>query len=72
MNGRFFPQFIRDHFNLCFAAADPRTNGQLLFVMDNDPSQNSGPACQAMEGVEHDRECVSCVEILAGWWSQVM
>jgi len=49
MNGRFFSQLIRDHFNLYFSAAGPKTNGQRLFVMDNDPSQNSGPACQAME-----------------------
>ena len=52
MNGRFFLQFIRGHCNLCFAAAGPKTNRQRLFVMDNDPSQNSGPACQAMEEVE--------------------
>ena len=52
MNGRFFSQFIRDHFNLCFAAAGPKRNGQRLFVMDNDPSQNSGAACQATDEVE--------------------
>ena len=52
MNGRFFSQFIRDHFNLCFAAAGPKRNEQRLFVMDNDPSQNSRPACQAMEEAE--------------------
>lgn len=52
LNGRFFSQFIRDHFNLCFAAAGPKTNGQHLFVMDNDPSQNSRPTCEAMEEVE--------------------
>ena len=55
MNGRFFSQFIRDHFNLCFAAASPKRNGQRIFVMDNDPSQNSGPACEAMEEVEAER-----------------
>ena len=52
MNGRFFSQFIRDHFNLCYAAAGPKRNEQRLSVMDNDPSQNSRPACQAMEEVE--------------------
>ena len=52
MNGRFFSQFIRDYFNLCFAAAGPKRNGQCLFVMDNDPSQNSRPACQAMDKIE--------------------
>lgn len=52
MNGRFFSQFIKDHFNLCFAAAGPKRNRQRLFVMDNDPSQNSRPACQAMDEVE--------------------
>ena len=52
MNGRFFSQFIRDHLNLCFAAAGLKRNGQLLSVMDNDPSQNSGPACQANGKVE--------------------
>ena len=51
MNGRFFSLFIRDHFNSCFAAAGPKRNGQRLFVMDNDPSQNSTLARQAMEEV---------------------
>ena len=51
MNGRFFSLFIRDHFDSCFAAAGPKRNGQRLFVMDNDPSQNSTPARQAMEEV---------------------
>ena len=49
MNGRFFLQFITDNFNLCLAAPGAKRNGQRLFVMDNDPSQNSGPACQAMQ-----------------------
>ena len=50
MNGRFFLQFITDHFNLCLAAAGPKRNGR-LFVMDNDPSQNSGSTCQAIQEV---------------------
>jgi len=45
INGRFFLQLIRDHFKVCFSAAGPKLNGQRLFVMDNDPSQNSGSAC---------------------------
>ena len=52
MNGRFFSEFIRDHFNACFVAAGPKRNGQRLFVMDNDPSQNSAPARLAMEEVQ--------------------
>ena len=51
MNGRFFLQFITDHFNSFLAAAGAKRNGQRLFVMDNDPSQNSGPASQAMQEV---------------------
>ena len=51
MNGQFLSQFIRDHFNLCFAAASPKRNGR-LFLMDNNLSQNSRPACQDMDEVE--------------------
>ena len=39
MDGTFFAQFIRDHFNMAFARAGPKKNGRRLFVMDNDPSQ---------------------------------
>jgi len=38
-------------FMLC-CCRPKRKPGQRLFSMDNDPSQNSGPACQAMEEVE--------------------
>ena len=45
MNGTFFAQFIRTHFNIAFG-------GRRLFVMDNDPSQRSKRAKKAVEDVE--------------------
>ena len=52
MNGTFFAQFIRTHFNIAFGRAGPKQNGRRLFVMDNDPSQRSKPAQKAVEDVE--------------------
>ncbi|KAL9978526.1 hypothetical protein ACROYT_G016052 [Oculina patagonica] len=52
LNGCYFSQLIRTHFNSCFASAGPKRNGNRVFVMDNDPSQTSRLACQAMEEVE--------------------
>lgn len=51
MNGSFFANFIRDHFNIAFARAGPKRNGQRLFLMDNDPSQRSMAAKIALEEI---------------------
>ena len=58
LNGVYFSQLIRNHFNLCFAAAGPKTNGNRLFVMDNDPSQTSRLACEAMNDVEAEMHAI--------------
>lgn len=55
MNGLYFSQLIRNHFNSCFATAGPKANGYHLFVMDNDPSQTSRLACEAMDDVEAEK-----------------
>ena len=39
MDGQFFAQFIRTHFNIAFARSGPKRHGKRLFIMDNDPSQ---------------------------------
>ena len=51
MNGTFFAQFIRMHFNIAFGRAGLKQNGRRLFVMDNDPSQRSKRAQKAVEDV---------------------
>lgn len=52
MNGKFFASFIRQHFNLCFGKAGPKRDGKRLFVMDNDPSQISKMAENALTDIE--------------------
>ena len=52
LNGKFFADFIKEHFNISFACAGPKSGGHRLFVMDNDPSQNSRPARAALAQVE--------------------
>ena len=52
MNGEYFGQFIRTHFNITFARAGPKMNGRRLFVMDNDPSQRSKSATMALTDIE--------------------
>ena len=52
LNGQFFADFIKQHFNVTFARAGPKNNRKRLFVMDNDPSQNSRVARAALEQVE--------------------
>ena len=52
MNGTFFAQFIRMHFNIAFGLAGLKQNGWRLFVMDNDPSQRSKRAQKAVGDVE--------------------
>ena len=34
MDGAFFAEFIKAHFNLCFGKAGPKTYGRRLFVME--------------------------------------
>ena len=52
MTGKFFANFIREHFNITFAKAGPKAHGKRLFVMDNDPSQTSREARLALEDIE--------------------
>lgn len=54
MNGEFFANFVKEHFNLCFAKCGPKRDGQRIFVMDNDPCQNSKLALTALEEVESE------------------
>ena len=41
LNGKFFVNFIRKHFNLCFVRAGPKRDGKRILAMGNDPSQVS-------------------------------
>lgn len=52
LNGLFFANFIRQHFHLCFGRAGPKRDGKRLFVMDNDPSQTSKVAMNALKEIE--------------------
>ena len=52
MDGTFFAQFIRNHFNLCFGKAGPEAYGRRLFLMDNDPSQTSKKSLSALSDIE--------------------
>lgn len=54
MNGNFFHNFIKTHFNLCFGKAGPKACGKRVFVMDNDPSQTSKRAISALDEIECD------------------
>ena len=54
MDGAFFAEFIKTHFNLCFGKAGPKTYGRRLFVMDNDPCQTSKKALSALVQIECD------------------
>ena len=52
MDGQFFGQFIRTHFNITFARSEPKRHGRRLFIMDNDPSQRSKVAKRALQDIE--------------------
>ena len=52
MDGQFFAQFIRTHFNIAFARSGPKRHGKRLFIMDNDPSQRSKVAKRALRDIE--------------------
>ena len=52
MNGNFFSHFIKNKFNICFAKAGPKHDGKRIFVMDNDLSQSSKTAMNALRDVE--------------------
>ena len=52
MDGQFFAQFIRTHFNIAFARSGPKRHGRRLFIMDNDPSQRSKVAKRALQDIE--------------------
>ena len=51
LNGKFFANFIRRHFNLCFARAGPKKDGKRIFVQDNDPSMVSKAAMTALHEI---------------------
>ena len=52
MNGPYFASFIKDHFNITFAKAGAKHCGSCIFVMDNDPSQTSKVAMEALRTIE--------------------
>lgn len=52
LNGCFFAQFIRKHFNITFVKAGPKAQSKRIFVMDNDPSQTSKKAMDALHNIE--------------------
>ena len=54
LNGKFFANFIREHFNLCFGRAGPKRNRSRKFVMDNDASQTSKAAMNALQQTESE------------------
>ena len=49
MNGPYFANFIRTHFEAMFSRADK--SGSRIFIQDGDPSQNSALATNAMQEV---------------------
>ena len=55
MNGNFFHDFIKTHFNLTFGKAGRKAYRKRIFVMDNDPCQTSRKAMPAILGTEHAR-----------------
>jgi transposase len=54
MNGKFFANFIKNNFNICYAKPGSKHGGKRLFVMDNDPSQSSKAAMNALRSVESE------------------
>ena len=52
MDGQFFAQFIRTHFNFTFARSGPKRHGKRLFIRDNDSSQRSKVAKRAFQDIE--------------------
>ena len=63
MDGQFFTQFIQTHFNIAFARSGPKWHRQLLFIMDNDPCQQSKVAKRAL--VSGDKK--TCCHICQQW-----
>ena len=52
LNGNFFANFMRRHFNLCFARAGPKEDRKRIFVQDHDPSMVSKAAMTALHEIE--------------------
>ena len=52
MNGNFFYNFIKTHFNLTFGKAGRKAYRKRIFVMDNDPCQTSRKAMSAINQIE--------------------
>ena len=58
MTGNFFSWFIQGYFNITFAKAGPKTNGNRLFVMDNNLYQTSKKAMLAFTDTEVEVHCL--------------
>ena len=56
LNGQFFARFITQHFNNCFTQCGPKAQGRRIFVMDNDPSQTSRTALNALTNIHVEAE----------------
>ena len=54
MNGNFFHDFIKTHFNLTFGKAGRKAYRRRIFVMDNDPCQTSRKAMPAINQIEYE------------------
>ena len=52
MDGNFFYNFIKTHFNLMFGKAGRKAYRKRIFVMDNDPCQTSKKAMSAINQIE--------------------
>ncbi len=52
MNGPFFENCVRQHFNICFARCGPKKTVVASFLIDNDPSQTSKAARKAKENID--------------------
>jgi hypothetical protein len=52
MNGPFFENFVRLHFNFCFAWCGPKKTVVASFLMDNDPSQTKLHKKRCMENID--------------------
>ena len=59
LNCFFFAQFIRQHFNITFAKAGPKAQRKRIFAMDNDPSQTSKKAIEALNHIEAELHWLS-------------
>ncbi|CAB4020842.1 Transposable element Tcb1 transposase [Paramuricea clavata] len=54
MNRKFFANFIKNNFNICYTKAGPKHGGKRLFMIDNDHLQSSKAAMNALRSVESE------------------